>query len=579
MCDVMFMVNRDTRGRVKGYKRLFDIGMEIEQAGELMNTGDRFSGGRSSTPTWLRNVGGHGWHSDGSGPMEFSLPVAQKNLASMFVKFAEGVPAANRWKWHNTIPRGNTRAGSGCGSHIHFGTKQGVNQDASGDSLSQITIFYNTAVSFLPFATKWYSWGANDTMRDHWARWCSISGLQRLAPDSVQRELRKRQGSRGSYSSAGFMIWNKRSKAKCTLELRVNEAMPQWALAFTDVFLLIANRHIEIGDSPKLKNHRRTMERIHNDITHNGKIHDMLDEYMEFYAGRELRTPVPHIIGEKFPTRMKVREFLQLIDRIAYWVFAYSSRKYYTKQLRFRALGGDVSRLPVQMAWEPWKYTIRQLFEGTGQSMPTPAKIKEMFPKVVKRTHTPFAHVRMGENRLPAQEEGQDTEAELEAVDPQDDSLRDLIDLYGTNREEFVEVEFDELREQVRASIDTDYNSGTNVLLGCNQHRRQLSHSCENCLSLHNIITSYGVVCTECVSQETLQLETRRVYTCHHQETNIVFSQVTQEISGCQQCTRAFHQEQHTDSLDTDGSGCSTCLVKMYQYLLNIVLPIVRERW
>lgn len=581
------MVSRDTKGRVKGYKRLFDVGMEIEQAGELMNTnagrgGYSHEGSRRASPTWLRAVGGTAWHSDGSGPMEFSLPVANKNLASLFVKFAEGVPPENRWNWHNSIPRGSERSGSGCGSHIHFGTKQGVNADASGDSLSQITIFYNTAVSFLPFCTKWYSWGRDDKLRDHWARWCSISGLQRLAPDSVHRELRKRQGSRGSYSSAGFMIWNKRTKAKCTLELRVNEAMPQWSLAFTDMFLLIANRHIEIGDSPKLKNHRRTMERLHQDIANNGKIHDTLDDYIEFYEGRELRAPVPHIIGEKFPHRMKFKEFLQLIDRVAYWVFAYSSRKYYTKQMRYRALGGDVTRLPVDMQWEPWKFTIRQLFEGAGMRMPTPTKIKEMFPKVVKRTHTPFAHVRLGEDRLPTQEEGQDTEAQLEPSAPLENNLRDLIDLYGTGRQETIEVDLSEQLESARLTVALDYREDTpNMLHGCGHHRRQLDHECGDCLLLHDMITGHGVVCLHCTSNiETSQtVNSRRYYVCHHGNMNVMYHSNTQEISGCQNCTRAFHHEQHTESLDTDGRGCSTCLVKMYQHILNRVLPMLRERW
>jgi len=577
------MTPHDTRGRVKGYKRLFDVGMEIEQAGELINAGVYEN--RRSIPSWLGAVGGTGWHADGSGPMEFSLPVAQKNLASLFVRFAEGVPPDKRWEWHNQIPHGNLREGSGCGSHIHFGTKQRVDQDMNGDSLSQITIFYNTAVTMLPFTTKWFSWGRNDTLRSSWAIWCSMGGLQRLSPSSISRQLRMRRGSRGSYSSAGFIIWNRQTKDKCTMELRVNEAMPQWSLAFTDVFLLIANKHIEVGDSPKLKNSRSIMRKLQSDIERNGKIHDMLEEYIEFYGGRELRAPVPHIIREKFPRRMKVKEFLHLIDRVCYWVFAYSSRKYYTKQLRFRALGGDPTRLPLEMMWEPWKFTVKQLFQGAGQVIPSPSEIKQMFPKVVKRTHTPFAHVRLGEDRLPTNDEEQETGAIAPESIEQVDSLRDLIDMFRAENEVSEEEEFNEIIERARIKLlervrlfGGDYTQGE-FISGCNLHRRFISHSCTDCLLVHDVITGNGIVCEVCAAQDRvlLGIEISRVYNCHHGTRNMIYRRSTQEIAGCQDCARAFHQEQHRDSVDSDGRGCTVCLLKTYNYLLNKVLPIVRR--
>ena len=115
------MVSRDSKGREKGYKRLFDLGMEIEQAGELMNTNNpsnpstpSWLSNRTSTPSWLNDFGGTGWHSDGSGPMEFSTPIARKNTASLFKRFSDCVPPNMRWKWHGE----NCGSSSNCQSNV-----------------------------------------------------------------------------------------------------------------------------------------------------------------------------------------------------------------------------------------------------------------------------------------------------------------------------------------------------------------------------------------------------------------------------------------------------------------------------
>lgn len=603
-------MSRDTKGRRKGYKRLFDIGMEIEQSGRLMGSTDS-----RNPPSWLNAVGGHSYHLDGSGPMEFSLTPAKKNTASLFKTFADGVPLHSRWKWHNEIPYGSGSGGSGCGSHIHFGTKQSVNADVRGDSLSQITIFYNTAITILPFCTKWFSWGNGNRLRSSWQSWCGISGLDRYTQSTIKRKLSMSRGSREGtygdrYAGRGYMIWNRRTKDKCTLELRVNEGMPQWSLPFVDVFTMIAQKHIEAGDSPKIINHRALMQRLHNDIGRNYRIQDILDDSIEFAEGRELLAPVPHIIGEKFPRVMTVREFLHLIDRVAYWIFAYSSRKLYTKQLRFRALGGDPTMLPIGMAWEPWNYTVKDLFRGSGQDMPSKAWIRDNFPKVVKRTHTPFAHVRMGENRIP--EESEDTEVrddivvhmnEEESEEPR--RLRELIDMFGVEPETEltgldlshgdtdsqhivlqVEVDDDTVHERMLERVNAEAGrlsaDDTNHLVGCDNHN-VLDHRCDACITIHDVYTANGYACIICVGESISHSATFNsnlqgsVYTCHHGNVNMRFTASTQNNIGCQECTVSFHRVWHRDSVDEQGSGCSQCILRVYNYLMDTILPIMRR--
>ncbi len=584
------MVSRDTRGRVKGYKRLFDVGMEIEQSGESMGYTSSFR-----SPTWLEAVGGSGWIHDGSGPMEFSLTPAKKNLASMFKRFADGIPVEKRWEWKNAIPYGHNRSGSGCGSHIHFGTKQRVRDDVDGKSLAQITIFYNTAVTLLPFCTKWFSWGGGNKLRMSWSQWAGISGLQRYSQETVRSRLSMSRGREGSYSNRyggrGFMLWNRRTKDKCTVELRVNEAMPQWCLPFVDVFLDMTNMHIKDGDSPKLKNHRSTMEKIHNDLKRNNKLTDTLDDYIEFYEGRELLAPKTHIIGKKFPRRMKVREFIHLIDRVCYWVFAYSSRKLYRNQLRFRALGGDPSRLPKSLAWEPWNYTVEQMFQRSGQTMPTGAWIRENFPKVVKRTHTPSAHVRLGDNRLPVVEEETvpvivEPEPEPEPVD----TLHDLIDRYGTDVTELSTVS--DPRMNVTIELDGYGLETPNIFRGCTSHRAALRHACEDCLEAHNVLTGKGYPCAYCIDKTAsraldMGLTATADYTCHHGElvmrarlTSTAMDTVQLTGDGCMQCMRATHNHSGCEYAVGTGDRCVSCMSKTYVYLrrVNILVMETMDR-
>ena len=545
------MVKHDSRGREAGYKRLFDVGMEVEQPGNRMG---------NNTPSWLGDVGGEDYHNDGSGPKEFTFKPAKKNLAEIFKVFADGVPDGQKWIWTNNIHGHNSYLGGdgGCGSHIHFGTKQSVNDDVQGESIAQITIFYNTMISLLPFCNKWFSWGEGGKLRNSAMSWSGIENMQRYGQNTVKSRLRMNMGRRDGY---GFLIWNRRTKSKITLELRVNEAMPQWSLPFVDVAFLIANKHIAAGDSPKLRNHRTLMRAIHSDIKLNGKLTSTLDMRVEFAEGRELYAPVPHIIGEKFPTSMSMREFLQLIDRVSYWVFAYSSRKYYTKQLRFRALGGDPTRLPVEMMWKPWDFSVKELFTGAGMTMPTASEIKERFPKVVKRTHSPFAKVSLGVNRVESVVEDNREE--------DDENIGSLISRYRVvSEDDLSTVRRDTTLERARASIvnrQREIENGDGLTYStlesaCDNHVT-INHGCDICMDIHDIYVARGHACI-CLWSEMRRLFSTMSTNCHHGHAIIDRS----NINGvdCPLCVLATHREH--DEGRSDGQNCTSCYSTRTRY-------------
>lgn len=453
--------NTDSLGRIKGYKRLFDVGMEVEQPSSLMG---------SSQPYWLNAVGGTQWHRDQSGPMEFSFKPATSSLTEIFKPFAEEVRDEDKWEWTNNMSGHRSYIGGdgGCGSHIHFGTKQSIMKDNQAENIEQVTVFYNTAVTFLPFAVKYFSCGRGNTLRRSAMRWGGLENLQRYSPNTVSNKFQRRGRWRDNYS---FLVWNKQHKDKITLELRVNEQMPQWSLPMIDMFLLIANKHIAHGQSPKLRNHRAIMRALHQDINNNNKIHDTLDMQLEFEEGRELFAPNSHVIGDKFPTTLTVRQFLKLIDRLAYWTFAYSSRKLHTQQMRYIACGGDTSKLPTLPLWKPWDYDYKKMFDLSNIPLPNingshRKWIKEHFPKVTKRTHTPFAHANLGE---------QVSVSSSNSTDTSTPTLVDLMQSVGmtprsevrtsdlVTSQEVVTAEFRDRGEAVNLVLQTQFQFGLSM--------------------------------------------------------------------------------------------------------------------
>lgn len=422
----------DKLGRTKGYKKIVSVGMEVEQPGALMGTGRMRMTGSNIGPAWMKDVNADmtSWIKDGSGPYEFSFMPAMKNMTEIFVKFAEGVPDHKKWRWVSQYGGRNyldTYSDTiGCGSHVHLGLMQGNVDDRRTTSLIQNTILWNTSVTFLPFTGKYLGWTPEDRLRNRTMFYASLeSKCRRYNPTTMADKMRRATGRENE-----FITLNRNGKEKMTMEIRAVEAMPQWVLPFIDVFLLMAYKHIEVGESPKLINHRAVMRWLHNQYDIYGKITD-LDYIIEFEKGKELYAPVPHIIGEKFPRVMTAGEFLHLIDNINYWIFSYSSRAYYWKQLRFRALGGQPSRLPVPMMWRPWKYTVKEMFEATGQShrfMTARTAKKSKFPKTQQRTHSPFAQVRLGKNRTPSESENEAAEITNSGHETAGDILASLIE-------------------------------------------------------------------------------------------------------------------------------------------------------
>ncbi|UTF55960.1 hypothetical protein [Natronosalvus rutilus] len=203
------------------------------------------------------------WHNDMSGPRETSIG-AYKNCKTILNRFyADTRDEDITWDWHAS------HEGAGAGSHVHLC----VAGDVFDDPITAWTISYNTVAEVFPFLAPFFCHNWEEGFRDgsqrgygsslnveHWAE----GQLTRYSQDSIESHVNRPRSFNRSYNSVTF---NPAAGNKpVTIELRANDAHPAMALNGLLLIRRLTGRAIEGGWSPKLENHRATLEACYETI-------------------------------------------------------------------------------------------------------------------------------------------------------------------------------------------------------------------------------------------------------------------------------------------------------------------------
>lgn len=278
----------------------FTHGMEIEQFPD-----DLPDEVRSYT---MNNYEGSldGWHNDASGPRETSIG-AFKNTKTILNRFyADTRDEDITWEWHAS------NGSAGAGSHVHLC----VAEDVFDDPLTAWTISYNTVVETFPFLAPFFCHNWEEGFRDgtqyhrselnieHWAE----GTLTRYSQDTVEERVNNPTRYTRSFESVTFNPAVTSGKP-LTLELRANDAHPAMALNGLLLIRRLTGRAIEAGWSPKLENHRATLEACYEKIYHRATdvglltaMKEEIDGGITFQEGRGL----PGIEKREFDTMWEV---------------------------------------------------------------------------------------------------------------------------------------------------------------------------------------------------------------------------------------------------------------------------------
>jgi len=234
----------------------FTHGMEIEQfPGPLPNPVREYT---------MNNSCGRltDWHNDASGPRETSIG-AYKNTKTILNRFYGDTRDEDiTWDWHSS------NGSAGAGSHVHLC----VARDVFEDHVKAWTISYNTVTETFPFLAPFFCHNWEEGFRDgtryrgselnveHWAE----GTLTRYNQDTVEERVNNPSRYNRSYESVTF---NPAQGSKpLTIELRANDAHPTMALNGLLLIRRLTGRAIEAGWSPKLEDHRSTLEACYEKI-------------------------------------------------------------------------------------------------------------------------------------------------------------------------------------------------------------------------------------------------------------------------------------------------------------------------
>lgn len=189
------------------------------------------------------------WESDLSGPREFENlgPGKQvKNLVRRFTETSRQYDDEVPWEWHN-----ETSAGSGCGSHAHITFADDT--DDRDRFVEGMTIAWNTAVELTPFLAPFFSADWEQGFRSSISRWASPQ-LTRYSQSTMDRKVR--QNNSRSYDSV--TLSPREGSKPLTVELRLNEAHPAFALVGLTFLRRTMTKAMRGGWSPKLAGDRRS---------------------------------------------------------------------------------------------------------------------------------------------------------------------------------------------------------------------------------------------------------------------------------------------------------------------------------
>lgn len=281
----------------------FTHGMEIEQFPAAVNS----EAGRA--------LHGDGWHRDGSGPQEKSFGAYKTGKTILNRFFEETRDEGRTWDWHGA------HDSAGAGSHVHLK----VERDVFDDHIQAWTISYNSVVETFPFlalyfchdweqgfreGTEYRGHAGNEELNiQHWAQ----GQLTRYSQDSVQEHIERPNSYTRSFDSVTF---NSPSGEKpMTIEIRANDAHPAMALPGLLQLRRLTGRCIERGISPKLEDHRETLERCYEKIYQRARdvglltaMQEEIDGGITFQEGRGL----PGVDQRDFDTMFEVLRAIQI---------------------------------------------------------------------------------------------------------------------------------------------------------------------------------------------------------------------------------------------------------------------------
>jgi len=194
------------------------------------------------------------WHRDGSGPREYPSLGPKKQVKSMLKNFNGTLRGHSDvpWEWG-----AETRTGSGCGSHAHLA----FDGDFGGaDRLTGMTVSWNACVELAPFLAPFWCFDWEEGFRgsvDHWAS----PQTTRYSQNTMGRKL-----SGGASRSYDAVTLNPASAAgkPVTIELRLNENHPSFALVGLTYLRRTITKAVRDGASPKLAGDRgRTLNELY----------------------------------------------------------------------------------------------------------------------------------------------------------------------------------------------------------------------------------------------------------------------------------------------------------------------------
>lgn len=275
-------------------------GMEIEQFPEELP--------REARDYTMNNSEGSldGWHNDASGPRETSIG-AYKNTKTILNRFYGDTRDEDiTWDWHASD------GSNGAGSHVHLCVAESVFEDP----MTAWTISYNTVVETFPFLAPFFCHNWEEGFRDgseygygselnveHWAEGTTT----RFSQDSVEERVSEPTRYRRSYESVTFNP--AQGDKPLTIELRANDAHPAMALNGLLLIRRMTGRAVEAGWSPKLENHRETLEACYEKIYHRATdvglltaMQEEIDGGITFREGRGL----PGVDNREFDTMWEV---------------------------------------------------------------------------------------------------------------------------------------------------------------------------------------------------------------------------------------------------------------------------------
>jgi len=278
-------------------------GMEIEQDGDVVPS------------EILRDSRGEyfgRWESDLSGPREFPDLGPRKQVKSLVTRFqdtARQYDDEEPWSWHN-----ETGAGDGCGSHAHITFADQTEGDRER-FVEGMTIAWNSAVELTPFLAPFFCSDWENGFRGSINRWASPQ-LTRYSQSTMDRKVRRNNDR--TYDSV--TLSPREGSKPITIELRLNEAHPSFALVGLTFLRRTMTKAMRGGWSPKLAGDRRgQLNELYRAVYRGGDVIESMQEAgpFEFKEGRGIPGSDQLEFDSAWDVLMKVMA-VNGIDRGAY---------------------------------------------------------------------------------------------------------------------------------------------------------------------------------------------------------------------------------------------------------------------